>query len=144
VNTTPCERVRLAVMASLDGEGDPPSEANREHLSTCSSCEHWMKSLLSTAGRLEGLPYQGGQVDFWIAVERRIRQAEHREAHLSRLWPIAAVVLAWRVLQLSVDLPVPELQPFVALAATAAALWLVAGDPLRIETSAPELEKRGV
>jgi hypothetical protein len=49
----------------------------------------------------------------------------------------------WRALQLFIDLPHPLLHPFVALAALTAALWLAAGNPLAIETSAPELHKRG-
>jgi hypothetical protein len=35
----------------------------------------------------------------------------------------------------------PELHPLVPLVATVAAVWLVAGDPLAIKTTAPELEK---
>ena len=76
-------------------------------------------------------------------MEGRIRQSEQGLALPRRLWPIGALVVVWRALQLFVDLPIPMLHPFVPLAATAAAVWLVAGDPLAIETWAPELQKRG-
>ena len=94
--------------------------------------------------QLQKLSYQPAQVDLWTAVEGRIREAERTLALPRWLWPIGATVLAWRALQLVVDLPIPVLHPFVPLAAMVAALWLVAGDPLAIETSVPELQKRGV
>ncbi len=144
MNITDCERVRTALMASLDGESDPPSAPDRQHVSTCSSCRRWLEDLQSMTGQLQGLAYQRASVDLWTAVEGRIRDAERGVALPHRLWPVAAAVLGWRALQLVVDLPIPELHPLVPLAATAAAMWLVAGDPLAIETSAPELEKGGV
>jgi hypothetical protein len=145
VNTSiDCERARMALMASLDGESDPRSTSDRQHLSTCASCQRWANGLQSMSGQLQGLSYPRAQVDLWTAVERRIRQSEQGLALPRRLWPIGALVVVWRALQLFVDLPIPMLHPFVPLAATAAALWLLAGDPLAIETSAPELEKRGV
>jgi hypothetical protein len=142
--STDCERVRMALMASLDGESDPPYDPDQQHLSTCSSCQRWLTDLQSMTGQLRDFSYPSAQVDVWTAVEGRIRQSDRVLAVPRRLWPIGAVVVAWRALQLFVDLPMPLLHPFVPLAATVAAVWLVAGDPLAIETSAPELEKRGV
>jgi predicted anti-sigma-YlaC factor YlaD len=143
VNTTGCERVRIALMAALDGEGASQSAPEREHLSTCASCRRWLADLQAMAGQLEGLSYESARGDLWTAVEGRIRQSE-RPTLARRLWAIGAMVVVWRALQLFVDLPVPMLHPLVPLAAIAAALWLIAGDPLAIETSAPELEKGGV
>ena len=140
---TECERVRIALMASLDGESAERSAPEAQHLSTCSSCQHWLKEQQGLTGQLKGLSYPRAQVDLWAAVENRIQQPE--QARLPRLlWPIVAIVLGWRALQLSFDLPIPVLHPLVPLMAAAAALWLIAGDPLAIETSAPELQKRGV
>jgi hypothetical protein len=145
VNTSiDCERARMALMASLDGESDPRSTSDRQHLSTCASCQRWVNGLRSMSGQLQGLPYPGARVDLWTAVESRIRRSEQGLALPRQLWPIGALVVVWRALQLFVDLPIPMLHPLVPLAATAAAVWLVAGDPLAIATSAPELEKRGI
>jgi predicted anti-sigma-YlaC factor YlaD len=145
VNTgTDCERVRMTLMASLDGESDPGSEPDRQHLSTCLLCQGWLKNLQSMTGQLQGLSYPDAHVDLWTAVEGRIRQHEQRLHLPRRLWPIVAIVLAWRAFELFADLPIPALHPFVPLAAAVAFVWLVAGDPLAIETSAPELQKRGV
>jgi hypothetical protein len=132
----------MALMASLDGESADRSAPEAEHLSTCSSCQHWLKVQQGLTGQLQGLSYPHARVDFWAAVESRIQP---QQARLPRqLWPIVAIVLGWRALQLSVDLPIPVLHPLVPLVAALAALWLIAGDPLAIETSAPELQKRGI
>jgi hypothetical protein len=144
VNTNnECERVRLALMASLDGETADRSALAAQHLSTCSSCQHWLKTQQGMTGELQQLSYPRAQVDLWAAVENRIGHPQQpRLPH--QLWPIVAIVLAWRALQLLVDLPIPVLHPIVPLVAAVTALWLIAGDPLAIETSAPELQKRGV
>ena len=52
--STPCERVRIALMASLDGESDPQSAPDRQHLSTCSSCRRWLDDQQSMTGHLLG------------------------------------------------------------------------------------------
>jgi hypothetical protein len=52
-------------------------------------------------------------------------------------------VLGWRALQLFVDVPIAMVHPLVPIAAAVAAVWLVMGDALAIQTSAPELQKRG-
>jgi anti-sigma factor RsiW len=144
VNTSnDCERVRIALMASLDGERDARSAQDQQHLSTCSACRRWLEEMHAMTGRLQGLAYPSAQTDLWATVGSRIRQPE-QPSLLRRLWPIAFIVLGWRALQLWVDLPIPLLHPLVPLAAAAVAVWLLEGDPLAIETSAPELQTRGV
>jgi anti-sigma factor RsiW len=144
VNTsTECERVRTTLMAALDGESDPRAAPDREHLSTCEPCRRWLADMQAMTGRLQGLAYPRGQVDLWPAVEDRLRHPDPGMALPRRLWPIGAAVLGWRALQLFIDLPLPVLHPLVPLAAAAAAMWLMAADPLAVQTSAPELQKRG-
>jgi hypothetical protein len=144
VNTSnDCERVRTALMASLDGESGARPAPDQQHLSTCSSCRRWLEDMHAMTGRLQGLAYPSAQTDLWATVESRIRQPE-QPSLLNWLWPIAAVVLGWRALQLLVDLPLPLFHSLVPLAAAAVAVWLLKGDPLAIETSAPELQKRGI
>ena len=74
--STDCERLRIALMASLDGESAPRSAPDDQHLSTCSSCRLWLKDLQSMNTQLQKLSYQPAQVDLWTAVEGRIREAE--------------------------------------------------------------------
>jgi hypothetical protein len=141
---TGCERVRLQLMAALDGEIDAASTADHEHFSGCSSCLQWVSDLEAMDGRLRRLAYPDARVDLWAAVETRIRQIDAKPDALRRLQIIGSLVLAWRVLQLLIDLPLPALHPLVPFLAGAAALSQFAGEPLAVKTFAPELQKRGV
>ena len=47
-------------------------------------------------GQLQALSYPNAQVDLWAAVEGGIRQLKQRPSLPRRLWPIGAIVLAWR------------------------------------------------
>jgi predicted anti-sigma-YlaC factor YlaD len=125
-------------MASVDGEAEQPSEQVRQHLSSCGSCRAWLTDLESLSGELRGLAYADSARDLWPGVEGRIRRRDAGPVS-GRLVAIAVLVLAWRGLQLFVDVPLPMLHPLVPLAAVVAAVWHLAGDPLAIETFAPEL-----
>ena len=94
--------------------------------------------------RLESLRYPEASQDLWPAVNQRIQQLDDRGSIARRLLPVAALVIAWRAVQLLFDLPLPLLHPIVPLAAAVWAVRQLAGDPLAIETSAPELYKRGI
>ena len=141
---TGCEHVRPRLMAAIDGDIDAASAADREHLSGCSSCRQWVSDLEQMDGRLQRLAYPEARVDLWASLEPRIREIDATPNATRRLWIVGSLVLAWRALQLLVDLPLPALHPIVPLAAAAAALWPLAGDALAIKTFAPELQKRGV
>jgi predicted anti-sigma-YlaC factor YlaD len=144
-DTTTCDRIRQQFMASLDGEaGPPPAEADVQHAATCLGCRHWLQEFESLNGRLNSLTYPQPEIDLWIAVRERIHQAEPGWSLTHRLVAIGVAVLAWRVLQLLVDLPLPWLHPAVPIAAVIATLWQMAGDPLAVTTFAPELQKRGI
>ena len=146
--STDCDRVRLQLMAARDEEAVPeiadPRSDPRRHLASCSSCERWLRDFESMNGRFQGVSYPGSQADLWAGVEGRLRQSDTTFRVTRRLWIIGASVLAWRAVQLLVDLPFPMLHPLVPLASAIAALWLIARDPLAIETFAPELQKRGI
>ena len=139
-----CESVRIALMASRDGESSVPSAADEQHLLNCPACSRWLQDVQSMSAGLQALSYPKTQVDLWAAVESRIRQPKQEQLFPTLLWPIAAIVLLWRALQLFIDLPLPLLHPIVTLAALVATLWLVTQHALAIETYAPELEKRGI
>jgi anti-sigma factor RsiW len=144
---TICDRVRLQLMAVADGESDRPSAADEEHLTTCSACRQWRHELEAMSAQLGALPYRSAEIDLWAAVQDGIQRRESGWSLTHRLTAIGGLVLAWRALQLFVDLPVPLLHPLVPIAAAIAVVWQVwqvAGDPLGIETFAPELQKRGV
>lgn len=139
--STECDRLRLEAMAAIDGDAGALSEAHRAHLSACADCRGWLVKLESTVARLEGIPYPDVQVSLWPAVEGRIRPDDLKLPH-GVSW-MGALILGWRALQLSIDLPTPVLQLILPLATLAALamVWKLAGDPLEVQTWAPELRK---
>jgi len=142
---TDCDRVRLQLMAAHDGEAMPgpvdPRLDPRQHLTSCASCDRWLREFESMNTRFSGISYPGVQPELWAGVEARLRQHETTRAMTRRFWMIAASMLTWRAVQLLIDLPFPLLHPLVPLACALAALWVIARDPLAIETFAPELQK---
>ena len=144
IEPTVCDRVRLQLMAAFDGETDSRSAPDEKHLAACAACRQWLQEFEAMSGQLRGLPYRAAEIDLWTAVQERIHARDSKWSLTQRLLAIGAVVLAWRALQLFVDLPVPLLHPIVPIAAAVAAVWQIAGDPLAIETFAPELQKRGI
>jgi predicted anti-sigma-YlaC factor YlaD len=140
---TDCDRARLALMESLDGESESRPAAI-PHLSSCAACRDWLTQFQSMSADLRALPYPDANVDLWNAVASRIGETDPTRSLTSRLLVIGLIVLGWRALQLTVDLPLPVLHPIVPIGAAIAALWQIAGDPLEIATFAPELQKRGV
>lgn len=142
-SSSDCERVRVALMASLDGEAAASSADDQLHMSTCASCRAWFDELQRMTGQLHGLSYPPVQRDLWTAVAEQIGHEAERRDLPRRLWAIGGIALGWRAIQLLVDVPLPLVHPVVPLAAVAAALWFVTGDALAIQTSAPELQKRG-
>lgn len=138
-----CDRVRLQLMAAIDGEIEMAAASDREHLSGCLSCRQWLSDVEAMDGRLQRLAYPDARADLWPAVEARVRQLEGKPDATRGLWIIGGLILAWRILQLLIDLPLPALHPLVPCVAAAAALWQLAGDPLAVRISAPELQKRG-
>ena len=138
-----CERARVNLMALLDGEHGPESAGFHQHAASCASCREWRDGVEMLIGDLRGLAYPRDDVDLWAAVQHDIRRPV-RPYGAPQLWPIAATLVAWRALQLFIDLPLPVLHALVPLAATAVVLWRAGGDVLRIETLAPELQKRGL
>ena len=141
---TNCDRARIQWMATLDGEHFDPSAQDAQHLRTCPACIEWRQGMESMTGQLQQLSYPATDVDLWTTVRDRIQTPEARRSLTHRLLVIAALLVVWRALQLAIDLPFPLLHPLAPIAAAVAAMWQIAGDPLAIQTFAPELQKRGV
>ena len=106
--------------------------------------EHHELDDLRLQERLQSLRYPEARQDLWPSVCERIQLVDDGGSIARRLLPMAAVVITWRALQLLFDLPLPVLHPIVPLAAAVWAVRQLAGDPLAIETSVPELHKRGI
>ena len=144
MNTNDCERVRLHLMASADHEAERPSPRDHEHVSGCAACRQWLEDFESLTSRLHGVAYPPVQADMWSAVEKQIHHVDPTPSLTRQLAPVIVLTLAWRVLQLFVDLPVPAVHSLVPVAAAAFVAWRAGSRLLAIETWAPELQKRGI
>ena len=141
MTTNDCEHVRIRLMALVDGEADADLASGREHLASCASCQTWLTHMESLTTRLQQLSYPAAHQDLWLGVRDLISQPDRKSSLTRQVWPIGAAALAWRTLQLAVDLPLPELHPLVPLALAVVVIWRVGGHLLAIETVAPELGK---
>jgi anti-sigma factor RsiW len=141
-----CEQMRLDIMALLDGEATwDGEEAVRVHLENCEGCRAYRRTFLSLSSRIEAVAYPSASVDLWDAVKVRIatprRPLASNEART--LLMFGGFALAWRAGQLLLDPPFAlVLSALVPLAAAAVALWKLAGNPITIEMSMSEVERR--
>jgi hypothetical protein len=134
-------------MAASDGEtprqdGEALADLER-HAASCASCAEWMREFQAMSASLSEAQYPDARIDLWQPIVARI-QPSASASTTQHLWLIGAAVLAWRLLELLVDLPLPILHPLVPLAAAALALKQIAGDPFAIATFPSELHKRGI
>lgn len=142
---TDCDDVLIAVMSELDRETDGARPAwIHAHLAECAGCREAVAGMTRMHASLERLTYDASAADLWPAVEARLppggRSASRETLALAL---IVAAALAWRALQVSFDLPLPVWNVVVPLAAAVIVLRWLAGDPLAISASTPELQQEG-
>jgi anti-sigma factor RsiW len=140
-----CNDILIAVMAELDRETDGARPAwIRAHLAECPGCRDAVAGMTRIHVNLERLTYDAPAADLWPAVEARLppggRSAPRETLVLALILPAA---LAWRALQVSFDLPLPVWNVVVPFAAGVIVLRWLAGDPLCISESTPELQQEG-
>jgi hypothetical protein len=133
----------MHLMASAEGEAER-TLSDQEHVSGCPACQQWLRDFATVTAEIQELPYPHMQQDLWPGIKEQIQRGSHTPLLARKLWPIGLMAIVWRTLQLSTDLPVPELSSFVPLAAAVLVVWRVGRDLLVIETWAPELHKRGI
>jgi predicted anti-sigma-YlaC factor YlaD len=142
-----CETVRMSALAALDGEAAPMTpDAIRAHLAGCAACREVVAALGATHARLDQLELDAPAVDLWPVLRPRIAAAAPKPVARER-WAIAAmaaVLIVWRTVQLSVESLVPFIGTLAPLAMATWILWKMAGDPFAIEDSVPELRQEGV
>ena len=142
---TDCDDVLIAVMSELDRETDGTRPAwIHVHLAECPGCREAAAGMTRMHASLERLTYDAPAADLWPAVEARLqprgRSAARETLALALIVPAA---LAWRALQVSFDVPLPVWNVVVPLAAAVIILRWLAGDPLAISASTPELQQEG-
>jgi hypothetical protein len=142
---TDCDDVLIAVMSELDRETGGPGPAwIHAHLAGCPGCREAVAGMTRMHASLEHLTYDAAAVDLWPAVEARLQpggRSPSREALALAL--IVPAALAWRALQMSFDIPLPLWNVAVPLVAGVIVLRWLAGDPLAISPSTPELQQEG-
>jgi len=142
---TGCDDVLIAVLSELDRETDGARPAwIHAHLAECPGCRDAVAGMTRMHASLEHLTYDALAADLWPAVEARLqpgsRSASREALALALIVPAA---LAWRALQVSFDLQLPVWNVVVPLAAAVIVLRWLAGDPLAIKASTPELQQEG-
>jgi anti-sigma factor RsiW len=141
-----CDRVQMAAMAHLDGERADltPAEVDA-HVAGCAECRAAVADFATLAPQLNRLDYESLDVDMWPAVRGAIASTAPQARPEGRLvLALAAVLVLWRLAQLSIDLPAPVLNSAVPLALVIVVLWRVTGDPFAIRATAPQLQREGV
>ena len=131
-----CHGVRLAAMAKLDGESErAPGEEYDTHVAGCEACREAIAAMTRLHAELDFVSYDSAPTDLWPAVQGRI-VGRWRAGARERLGfgVLAALVVAWRTVQLVFDVPVPVLNALVPLAVAIFVGWWVAGDPLAIQS----------
>jgi anti-sigma factor RsiW len=138
-----CRRVLIAALATLDGEQGPlSSEQTEAHLETCAHCRESLARMKAEHARLGTLAYDSAEIDLWPNIYSRIlheSQPHPKEGLAFAL--IAVLCLVWRTGQLVFDLPAPVLNGLVPLVTAVLVLHRLAGDPLAINLSTPELQQ---
>ncbi|HEY0873576.1 MAG TPA: hypothetical protein VGD94_08895 [Vicinamibacterales bacterium] len=140
--STECDQVLMAIMATLDGEQPPLSqESISAHVERCALCAAAAAELRAAHARLAAVRYDGPRVDLWPPVSDRIADTANRRRERIAIIVIAAVCAVWRIGQLVFELPFPVLNAAIPLVAvTLITAWMI-GDPLAIQMTTPELRQ---
>ena len=144
--TNECEDVRLQLMAAADGEANDEFRpvAVEAHLQGCTDCRGWVAGLSLLDANLKRLGYLHDPVNLWPKVESRILSTEAvPELPIVQLSLLVVFALAWRTAQLLTDFPSQIVDVALAIGTVGVALRLMPLSLFDIQTSAPELQKRG-
>jgi hypothetical protein len=140
-----CQMVRLAEMAVLDGETPPLSlDVARSHQAECADCRKAVAAMVTLHRELGRMPFERLDVDVWSGVRPQVVSAASTPRRSLTVGIAAAVLVAWRVAQLSFEFSAPLAMAVAGLAAIAVMGWLLASDPFAIRSSISELRQEGV
>jgi predicted anti-sigma-YlaC factor YlaD len=145
IQTPPCDEVRMAALARLDGEpARLTSEEVDAHAAGCTACQAALADLAGLHAALGRVEYERLDVDLWPAVRQRITSdSSHRVAEIRVLLVLTAALVAWRLAQLLLDWPAPVVNSIVPLALIFVVLRRLTGDPFAIQNSSHLLQQEG-
>jgi predicted anti-sigma-YlaC factor YlaD len=138
-----CDEVRIAVLARLDGErADVAPDQVDAHVAHCPSCRAAIAGLEAIHGDLARVDYERLDIDLWPILEPRVAAEAPTAAsrELRGIVGLTAVLVAWRLAQLVLDLPAPVINSIVPLALIVLVLRRTTGDPFAIRRSLRQLQ----
>jgi predicted anti-sigma-YlaC factor YlaD len=141
----PCEEVRMAALARLDGEpARLTSEQVDAHTAGCAACEAALAGLTALHAALDRVDYERLDVDLWPAIGQRLAaDASYRASEIGALLGLTAALVAWRLGQLLLEWPAPVINSIVPLALIVGVLAWLTGDPFAIRDSSHVRQQEG-
>ena len=124
----------MAVWALRDGEsaGIGQSEID-DHLTTCAECRAAAAGIERLGRDLSRVDYERLDTDLWPELRPALATFSRPDTVSAGAFPgLIAVLVAWRVGQLLLDLPAPVVNSIVPLACVVFVLWRFVGDPFAI------------
>jgi hypothetical protein len=142
----PCDEVRMAALARLDGEAARLSAEDVDgHVASCGACQEALAGLTALHAALDRVDYERLDVDLWPTVRQRLsRGSSARTAEFGALLGLAAALVAWRLAQLLLEWPAPVVNSIVPLVLIVVVLRRLTGDPFAIRGSSHLLQQEGM
>lgn len=136
-NRRACEDVRMAVWALRDGESASMGQAEvDDHLTTCAECRTAVAGIELLDRNLSRVHYERLDADLWPELRPAIATLSRPErVSAGALLGLIAVLVAWRIGQLLLDLPAPVVNSIVPFACVVFVLWRLVGDPFAISVT---------
>ena len=143
---TRCTEIQMAALARLDGEPTGlPAAAIDAHIAGCPTCQAALAGLSAVHSNLGRVDYERLETDLWPAVGPRLARRAPARAPRERgaILGLTAVLVAWRLAQLLLDMPAPVVNSVVPLVLTVLVLRRLFGDPFALRLSPHQLQERG-
>ncbi len=103
MNKEYCEKVRISIMAILDGERPLLSELQiKEHIESCADCRLELEQREYATDLLDGQKRRPYDIDVWSGIEPVIEQSAILPKHSLQLWLFAAlglILIACRIIE---------------------------------------------
>jgi anti-sigma factor RsiW len=142
----PCEDIRLAGQALLDGEPSAVTPAEiQAHTAGCEECRAALAGLAAMHAALGRVDYEALDLELWPAVRPQIAHDRPRgvTTEARAILGLSGVLIAWRLAQLLLDVPAPVINSVVPLTAVVLVLWWIAGDPFAVQPSLTPVQQKG-
>ena len=141
-----CAEVRLAALARLDGESaELSAEEIDGHIAGCRACQLALAGLSSVHAGLGRMDFERLDVDLWPSIASHVRASRPHRSRWEHgvILGLTAVLVAWRLAQLLIDVPAPVVNSIVPLALIVIVLRWIARDPFALQVSSSQFQEKG-